>query len=274
MIVRPAKVLLVGTGMLLLASLVSVAARAGEGAPTAEAPKRAGMVRAVIELFTSQGCSSCPPADALLVEYAGQGDVIALTLPVDYWDYLGWKDTFGTPKNTQRQRAYSAKRGDGMVYTPQAVINGRKHCNGAGREKIEKAIAETKASFEASRVPVAIHLDRSDIVIEAGDRGAASVAGPGAPPSSRAVHATVWLATVQAHAEVEVRKGENRGNKLIYANVVRDLTPVGMFEGRPMTIRLDKRAVLGASGHTLAVIVQENASGPILGAAMLPPPTN
>ena len=143
-------------------------------------------------------------------------------MPVDYWDYLGWKDTFGTAKNTQRQRAYAAKRGDGMVYTPQAVINGRKHCNGAGKTKIEHAISVTQSSSEATRIPVSIQIERNDVVIEAGKPDGAARTDQ---KSTKPVHATVWLAVVQPQAEVEVRKGENRGHKLTYAK-----TKLPLFE--------------------------------------------
>ena len=98
--------------------------------------------RAVIELFTSQGCSSCPPADKLLGQLAGDPSVIALSLPVDYWDYLGWKDTLALHGHTVRQKAYAQARGDGAVYTPQVVVNGVVHALGSDKAAIEKAIAE------------------------------------------------------------------------------------------------------------------------------------
>src|SRR5215213_8380181 len=86
--------------------------------------------QAVVELFTSQGCSSCPPADALLTDLAQRPDVVALTLPVDYWDYLGWKDTLASPAFTARQRAYAHGRSDRQVYTPQIIVNGSRPCMG------------------------------------------------------------------------------------------------------------------------------------------------
>ena len=96
----------------------------------------------VVELFTSQGCSSCPPADVVLNTIAHRKDVIALTLPVDYWDYLGWKDTNASPRFTERQRAYAKSRGDGLIYTPQAVVNGLVHVNGASQHDVEQAIGK------------------------------------------------------------------------------------------------------------------------------------
>ncbi len=99
--------------------------------------------KAVIELFTSQGCSSCPPADAVLKTLSENPSIIALSLPVDYWNYLGWKDTFASPRNSDRQRNYARARGDGAIYTPQVVVNGLIPVNGASKSEIEHAIAET-----------------------------------------------------------------------------------------------------------------------------------
>src|SRR6185369_13617653 len=100
--------------------------------------------RGVIELFTSQGCSSCPPADKLAGELARDPSLIVLSLPVDYWDYLGWKDTLALPGHTNRQRAYSKARGDREVYTPQVVVNGVKHVLGSDKTAIENAVAQTR----------------------------------------------------------------------------------------------------------------------------------
>src|SRR5258708_9958282 len=97
--------------------------------------------RAVIELFTSQGCSSCPPADKLLNQFVSDPSLIPISLPIDYWDYLGWKDTLADPRNSARQRAYSHVRGDREVYTPQEVVNGSVHALGSDKEAIETAIA-------------------------------------------------------------------------------------------------------------------------------------
>ena len=114
-------------------------ANAGKASNTAATPVT------VIELFTSQGCSSCPTADALLESYADRPDVVALTLPVDYWDYLGWKDTLASPKFSARQRTYAKARGDGRVYTPQVVINGLQHAVGSSATDIDRAIAVHQA---------------------------------------------------------------------------------------------------------------------------------
>src|SRR5205085_12095966 len=106
-------------------------------------PAFGGDTRAVVELFTSQGCSSCPPADKLLGELAADPSLVSISLPIDYWDYLGWKDTLADPRHAARQRAYSKLRGDREVYTPQVVVNGVLHALGSDRSAIERAVAQS-----------------------------------------------------------------------------------------------------------------------------------
>ncbi len=114
--------------------------------------------RAVIELFTSQGCSSCPPADKLLGEFAADPSLIAITLPIDIWDYLGWRDTLADPRNTKRWQGYSKSRGDRERYTPQAVVNGVAHAVGSDRAGIDKAIAKSRQNAAVMSVPVTLEL--------------------------------------------------------------------------------------------------------------------
>src|SRR5215469_15192774 len=114
--------------------------------------------RAVVELFTSQGCSSCPPADKIIGELAKDPSVIALSLPIDYWDYLGWKDTLADARFSARQRAYSKMRGDREVYTPQVVVNGSAHVLGSDLAGIESAITKTDKSESVMSVPVTMSL--------------------------------------------------------------------------------------------------------------------
>src|ERR1041385_8896773 len=121
---------------------------------SAQAEPRQGEPRAVIELFTSQGCSSCPPADKLIGEYARDPSVIALSLAVDYWDYLGWKDTLAMSGHSNRQRAYAKSRGDRQVYTPQAVIDGAIHALGSDKAAIERAIRLEHERSSPLAVPV------------------------------------------------------------------------------------------------------------------------
>ena len=217
-------------------------------------------LKAVLELYTSQGCSSCPPADALLQSYTQRSDIVALTLPVDYWDYLGWKDTLANAKFTARQRNYAKHRGDGRIYTPQVVINGIAHVVGSSARDIDGAIAATTAAFVRSAVPISVRLEQGRLVIDAG-----AVADGG-----EIKDATIWLAVIKNEAEIVVRSGENRGKTLKFYNVVREITPVGMWTGKPLTIRLDRETVKLPDTESAAVIIQNGKAGPIIGAAMLP----
>src|SRR5579864_4014381 len=117
-------------------------------------PAAAAEPRAVVELFTSQGCSSCPPADKIIGELAKDPSVIALSMPIDYWDYLGWKDTLADARFSARQKAYSRMRGDRDVYTPQAIVNGSAHVVGSDRAGIERAIGTTRKTDGVMSLPV------------------------------------------------------------------------------------------------------------------------
>jgi len=202
---------------LALASFVLAAgaARAGDDASVGQRP-------VVIELFTSQGCSSCPPADRLVAALARRPGVFALTLPVDIWDYVGWKDTLATPQHTQRQRHYAKNRGDGRVYTPQAAINGVAHVIGSDPEAIRKAAEECYGREGAMRVPVSAAQTGATLRIEV---GAATADAP--------ERAAVWLVRVASTRQVQVRRGENSGQTMEYANVARSFARVGEWSGPP-----------------------------------------
>jgi hypothetical protein len=233
------------------------AAGADEPNPDISSPGVSKIV-GVVELFTSQGCSSCPPADQLLKTYAARSDVLALSLPVDYWDYLGWKDTFGNAKYTERQRNYAKSRGDGKVYTPQAVVNGMLHVNGASAKDIDAALTESEAKLAPERVPLRFSMNRGSIMIETG------AADPAAPVKE----STIWLAVIQKSADVVIEHGENRGKTLSYTNVVRELTPVGTWTGQPMRIQLARSAIMRPGMESVAVLIQQGKAGPIIGAAL------
>src|SRR5215470_17549488 len=125
----------------------------------------AQQTRAVIELFTSQGCSSCPAADQLMGELATDPSLVSLSLPIDIWDYLGWKDTLANPRHTARQRAYSKVRGDREVYTPQVVVNGSFHVLGSDKSAIERVIAKSRQNAATLSVPVAIKADGGNLTV-------------------------------------------------------------------------------------------------------------
>jgi hypothetical protein len=217
--------------------------------------------KAVVELFTSQGCSSCPPADALLAELAEREDVIALSLHVDYWDYLGWKDTFGQAENTARQYAYAKVRDDGRVYTPQMVLNGTGDHVGSNREAVEEALG-------SASLPLQVSMRRNGEAIEIVVAGGAE----GAPTPAKT---TVRLVVFSPVASVTIERGENAGRVATYRNVVRSMRPIGMWKGERLEISLPADEVLQGEAdgdYGCAVLVQEErpeGPGRILGAARL-----
>lgn len=214
---------------------------------------------AVVELFTSQGCSSCPPADLLMGELATNDQLIVLTMPVNIWDYLGWRDTLATPENTSRQRGYSEARGDRSVYTPQVVINGREHMVGSNAKAIEAHIA-VAAAEGGLKVPVSVERigDLLRVDIPAYDQ-----------PTRKAV---IWLALYERTREVPIKRGENEGQKITYTNVVRRLQPLGMWKGEAKTVEVPLAVNERSGSIGCAVMIQVDSSGrpgPILGAAVL-----
>jgi hypothetical protein len=211
----------------------------------------------VVELFTSQGCSACPPADALLARFADTPGVVALSFSVDYWDYLGWRDTLASPANSERQRAYARSRGDGKVYTPQVVVDGLAHVNGANEAAIEMAMRNATKELQDVKVPVSMRADGETLIV---DVGAAS------EKSDRRA-GTVWLAVAKDVETVEVKRGENRGRELSYHHPVRELSPIGMWHGDPITLRLPLKDLKTMGGDCLFALLQVENNGPILGAA-------
>ncbi|MBV8473986.1 MAG: DUF1223 domain-containing protein [Hyphomicrobiales bacterium] len=200
----------------------------------------------VIELFESQGCSSCPPANANLIRFAERKDALALTFAVDYWDNLGWKDTFARPEFTARQWAYAKALRHSEVFTPQIVVNGR--LDGTGLEDGEMAGLASRADRGASG---------PELTFEA---GAVRIAAGSAPPQG----ADVWLALYQPGVvEAAVRRGENAGRTLPHVNVVRQIVRLGKWSGEA------ERLPLPAAAPELAqaVLVQAADAGPILAAA-------
>ena len=242
-----------------LAALAALTLAGSGRAGTSAAP--AGPGNAVVELFTSQGCSSCPPADALLGELAEKPGIVALSYSVDYWDYLGWRDTLASPANSERQRNYARARGDGRVYTPQVVVDGILHANGANEAEIEMAMRNAAKRLQKDEVPVSMHADGDTLIVDVG----------AAPEASDKRAATVWLAIAKEVQKVEVARGENRGRGLSYHHAVRELSPIGMWHGEAMTLRLPLKDLKTMGGDCLFALVQVEDYGPILGAAEFEP---
>ncbi len=212
----------------------------------------------VVELFTSQGCSSCPPADRLAERLVKEEDgVLTVLMPVDYWDYLGWKDTLASPAHSQRQRAYAARRGDRSVYTPQMVINGEEHVVGSREKDVRAALART-TDFTAT-----VDMSISDMVVEARVHGAL-------PKGAKM--ATVYFLRIQDEATIDIGRGENAGRKIRYVNIVRNLEPMGMWSGGEATFRMPKSKMMLKGDARCAVFIQiedQDGPGPIIGAAVM-----
>lgn len=204
----------------------------------------------VVELYTSQGCNSCPPADEILGEIAGRDDVIALSLNVDYWDYLGWRDEFAKPAHTTRQRAYQAGFGARSIYTPQMVIDGRIGVIGNQPGQVYEAVdAQIAAPNQAT-----VRLERDGDALVA--QIAPMVEGLRGP-------ATIWLVGYTGPHAVPIRHGENAGRTITYHNVARSLRQVSEWDGAtPVQFHVDVDAAM----RGYAVIVQEGLVGPIYGA--------
>ena len=199
---------------------------------------------AVLELFTSQGCSSCPPADALLREVGARKDVIALAYHVDYWDYIGWRDTFGDKAFSEYQRAYAAARGSARVYTPQLMVNGTTDVVGSRRTDVIGAI-------DSASLPVVLDLSEKD--------GMLDVSAPGNPdyPSAR-----VWLVTFRQAEEVAVTRGENKDRTLPYSHIVTSRQIIGMWDhDEGIDVTLPIADLLGLHNDGAAILVQEDRDG-------------
>jgi hypothetical protein len=215
--------------------------------------------RAVIELFTSQGCSSCPPADRLLAKLAGDPTLIAMSVHIDYWDYIGWKDTLADPRNAARQRAYAYARGDRKVYTPQVVVNGSLHALGSDWAGIEDAIAKSR-NLGAMSLP-SVRLTLAD--------GRLEVAVPDGAEERTA--AEVWLWGLAKAVTVAIARGENKGRDITYHNVIRHGLKLGDWNGKADAWKVPLAALAGDGIDRAAVLVQSGRMDKpktILGAAL------
>ncbi|ALG90129.1 MULTISPECIES: DUF1223 domain-containing protein [Actibacterium] len=205
----------------------------------------------VIELFTSQGCSSCPPADALLGELSKREDIIALALHVDYWDYIGWKDKFASPAFTNRQKAYARAAGSRTIYTPQMIVGGADHLMGYR----PMDLADLIQAHRAAARPVTLRLRR--------DGGGLIVQAASERPLDKEV--VLQLVSYIPEKTVAITRGENAGRTVRYSNIVTSLTPVARWDGRtPLAMRFEM-----ADDAPVVAILQETGAGPIIAAARL-----
>ena len=258
----------------------------------------------VVELYTSQGCNSCPPADALLGKLAQRPGVIAISLPITYWDMLGWKDTLASDNNTRRQKAYAAAMNHGGVYTPQIIVDGVVDVVGSRTANVEAAIAARRAAIQSA---IAVTLARADMARAAADIARADTAAapaaaavqaappmparpadPVIPVSMRqfpqemridigatpgAQNATVWMFHLRSSVSVNVAAGENEGRTIVYHNVAGDVRALGTYKGSAMTITLPRTAMSGLPHDGVAVIVQQDGYGHVIGAAYVARPS-
>ncbi len=212
------------------------------------APLHAGERPIVVELFTSEGCSSCPPADALLAELAGRPDVLALSFHVDYWDRLGWKDPFSSPDATRRQHGYADLLGLATVYTPQMVVDGRWQAVGSDRSEVEQALGSARRNRNDVPITLAVDHDRAQIMLGPGGDGVA---------------ATVLLIGFDRRHVSAVTRGENGGRTLPHIDVVRSIEEVAPFDGRARALEVS----ICSPCDRVAVILQAR-DGRVLGVAV------
>ncbi|QYK39942.1 MAG: DUF1223 domain-containing protein [Paracoccaceae bacterium] len=209
----------------------------------------------VVELFTSQGCSSCPPADAILAGLSGDPRVIALALHVDYWDYLGWKDDFARPEFTKRQKVYAKAGGRKMVFTPQMIVAGQDSVVGNDPEAVEAAIRRHALAASARGQVVRLTVERQDdqIVIRA----------EAVPPTDRGLR--VQLVRYRPKAQVDIARGENAGHSITYHNIVTSWQLVGEWRATaPLTLTTPS-----PGSDPAVVIVQDEGPGAVLAAVEL-----
>ncbi len=236
--------------------LLSAAAAAVLIAVPAGAAEVRDHPRAVLELFTSEGCSSCPAADARLIDLQKQPDVITLAYHVDYWDYIGWTDGFGAKSNSDRQKAYAQSWGSSRIYTPELIVNGVKGVVASRQNEVDDAL-----SAATLNVPVSLSTD-DDSILEVT-----------VPPQAGGAEAMLWLVTFKDHASVAIDRGENAGHTIDYTQIVMHRQMLGMWDpaaGTHLKLPLSEVMTDGANGAVILVQTEKQGlPGPILGAASI-----
>jgi hypothetical protein len=240
---------------IVLALTLSNFTISGEVRAAADGRKGPGLV--VVELFTSQSCSSCPPADKFLGELAKRKDVLALSMHVDYWNALGWRDPWSSADVTARQQRYSRSLGTRYVSTPQAIIQGESYAVGSDRGAVSRLIEKSQRAGRARVQPLVTMPAPGRLAVEMPDR---KLAAP----------ATLWFVAFDDRHTAGITGGENSGATITYTNVVRALRPIGTWIGKGRSFEVDISKERAAGFGNCAILVQAGGSGPILGAVSLP----
>jgi hypothetical protein len=240
---------------IVLALTLSNFAISGEARAAADGRKGPGLV--VVEMFTSQSCSSCPPADKFLSDLAKRKDVLALSMHVDYWNALGWRDPWSSADVTARQRRYAQSLGARYVSTPQAVIQGESYTVGSDRGAVSRLIEKSRRAGRARVQPI--------VTMPAPDRLAVKF-----PEHQLAAPATLWFVAFDDRHTARITGGENSGATITYSNVVRALRPIGTWTGKGRSFEIDISKDRAAGFGNCAILVQAAGSGPVLGAVSLP----
>lgn len=206
----------------------------------------------LVELFTSQGCSSCPPADKLAATLNASTGATVVSFNVDYWDYLGWRDTLAKPEYTQRQMDYARYRGDNDVYTPQIIIDGENHAVGSNQAQVTNAIS---AAYKTqSKLPMTLKATDTELIVELSE-------GAAIP------EATLWIMAIAPTVSVKIERGENAGHEIVYQNVVRKLVPAGMWNGQAAKLTLPRKGIITGDVKSCLAVLQKGKVGQVLGMA-------
>lgn len=213
---------------------------------------------AVLELFVSQGCSACRPANELMTDLSRDPGLVVLSLPVNYWDYLGWKDTLADPRFTERQHGYAKARKDHRFFTPEMIVNGVLSCVGSARDHVAKSIDQAAPGRTPLPVPVDVREEGGMVVVDVGE-------GTG--------EGNAWLLPVRRNSQVPIHRGENAGRTETYVNVVRGLHPLGAWGGSAVRFRVPLESVRTRDADSYVVLLQterDGRPGVVLGAAKGP----
>jgi hypothetical protein len=284
-------------GSLAVLLVLSMLAGAATGAMAGESRP------ILVELYTSQGCSACVPADALMVKLAKHKGLIAVSLPITYWDMLGWKDTLASEANTRRQKAYASAMGRGGVYTPQVIVDGVKDVVGSREDQVETAIAAAEEARDDATEAIEDSQDALGTLPDGYLQAGASAYGTphhrtatptahlplsitvglkelpqklhlaiaAAPEtvSKNKLDATIWLLRLRSSVTVRIGAGENSGRTLTYRNVVSDIKDLGHWNGRAISLDLPRTNAKTPPHDSVVVVLQQGGNGRVIGAAYL-----